>query len=130
MAATRHIFARPIQYDGREYEYVDMDFEALTGTDMMSAADEVTTARPGDMITMLEFDARYQAVIARYAIAYAARAAGLPAPGPGFIEALPIREASQIRMQAQGFLLGTGSGDSPEPEEADEAPSLEAALKD
>ena len=94
--------SRSIEWEGTTYEALDLDLESLIGHDLQAIERELRKTGTHDILAP-ETDARYL-------IAVAARAAGVDRE---MLEALPARDYTRIKMEAQGFLLGSDSAESP-----------------
>lgn len=86
-------FKDPFDFEGKKYEGIDLNLDALTGRDLINAESESTAimGRPA-----IDLDKTYQACIA-------ARAASVPVD---MILSLPARDFSHITSEVQSFLLG------------------------
>lgn len=88
-----HKFSKPYSFDGDSFEKIDLDLDALTGDDMLTAEREFTAA--GGFGAMMETSKGYLAILA-------AKAAKVPAE---FINGLPAKEFSKITLAVQTFLF-------------------------
>ena len=88
-----HKFRKPYSFDGDSFEKIDLDLDALTGDDMLTAEREFTAA--GGFGAMMETSKGYLAILA-------AKAAKVPAE---FINGLPAKEFSKITLAVQTFLF-------------------------
>ena len=88
-----HKFRKPYSFDGDSFDKIDLDLDALTGDDMLTAEREFTAA--GGFGAMMETSKGYLAILA-------AKAAKVPAE---FINGLPAKEFSKITLAVQTFLF-------------------------
>ena len=88
-----HKFSKPYSFDGDSFEKIDLDLDALTGDDMLTAEREFTAA--GGFGAMMETSKGYLAILA-------AKAAKVPAE---FINGLPAKEFSKVTLAVQTFLF-------------------------
>ena len=88
-----HKFSKPYSFDGDSFDKIDLDLDALTGDDMLTAEREFTAA--GGFGAMMETSKGYLAILA-------AKAAKVPAE---FINGLPAKEFSKITLAVQTFLF-------------------------
>jgi hypothetical protein len=86
-------FAKPVTIEGTEYTGLDLNFDKLTGDDIIACEREFTAT--GGVATVHELCKGFLAIVA-------ARAAGV---APDVIRALPAREFSKVTVVAQNFLL-------------------------
>lgn len=91
----QHDFAKPFAFEGQEYTGLDLNFDNLTGKDLLNVEAEMTAK--GITAIMPEISKVYQMHVA-------ARAAKVPVE---LIEALPIKEASGITMKVVNFLFAS-----------------------
>lgn len=100
--------ARPFEFEDQEYTELLLDFDKLTGADMISVEREMKARKgliqPGEFIPMMELHKPYQAFVA-------ARAAGVL---PDLILALPAKEFSRITARVFSFLMGSDSEEAAE----------------
>lgn len=103
---------RPFKFDDQEYTELLLDFDKLSGNDMISIEREMKARKgliqPGEFIPMMELNKPYQAFVA-------ARAAGVV---PDLILALPAKEFSRITARVFGFLMASDSEETEEPAKA------------
>lgn len=85
--------SKKFDFEGKEYESLDLKLDELTGHDILSAEREAT-AVAGRAVS--DFSKTYQAAVA-------ARAAGVPVD---MIIALPAKDFVKITLEASSFLLG------------------------
>lgn len=83
---------KPIQYDGKTIEEIDMNFDSLTGKDMIDAEREADT---DDFTPMKEFNKSYLAIIA-------AKACSMPSD---IMPLLGLKDFSAITRGVQNFLF-------------------------
>lgn len=88
-----HKFSKPYEFEGDTFEKLDLNLDALTGEDMLSAEREFTAA--GGFGAMIETSKGYLAILA-------AKAAKVPAE---FIQGLPAKEFSKVTLAVQTFLF-------------------------
>lgn len=86
-------FAKPFNFEGKEYTGLDLDLDGLTGQDLLDCEKQVGSA--GAQSLVMETNKTYLTYIA-------ARAAKVL---PDLILALPAKEFSKLTVQVQGFLL-------------------------
>ncbi len=84
---------KPFTYEGKEYNEIRLDLDALSGKDVIDAETEARSM--GARAIMLESSKVYQSILA-------AKAAGVTVD---LIQALPAKEFSQVTGAVQGFLL-------------------------
>ncbi|WP_425057616.1 hypothetical protein SCACP_21330 [Sporomusa carbonis] len=87
------IFKKPVNFEGVEHLSIDLNFDALTGKDLLKAEAEVRAM--GDRTPAVSFSMKYQAAVA-------AQAAKVPVE---MILSLPAREFSRVTMLVQNFLF-------------------------
>ena len=87
---------KPVTFDGKEYTKLELDFDSLTGRELMKAEAEAKALTPGGYIPVLELSKPYQVVIA-------AKAAKVPVD---VIMELPGKDYTKVTVAAQDFLLG------------------------
>jgi hypothetical protein len=90
----RIVFAKPHIYDGKEYPEIELDLEALTGQDLISASNQ--TRALGDNSPVPELSKTYLALVA-------AKAGKVPVD---LILSLPAKDFTTVTMTVQNFLLG------------------------
>ena len=84
---------KPITYDGKEVTELELNFDNLTGQDLIDAASEARTR--GDKSVVIELSKTYQSVVV-------AKAAGVL---PDLIVALGAKDFATATNSAQAFLL-------------------------
>lgn len=92
----KHVFKKPFEYEGRTYTELTLNFEGLTGRDMLAIENE--------MQAMSEY-ALAPEISASFQCKMAARAAGI---GSDVLEALPLKDFNKITGAARRFLLDSG----------------------
>lgn len=91
-----HVFKKPFEYEGRTYTELTLDFEGLTGRDMLAIENE--------MQAMSQY-ALAPEISASFQCKMAARAAGI---GSDVLEAMPLKDFNKITGAARRFLLDSG----------------------
>lgn len=86
--------SKPFIFEGKEYTELKLDFDALTGRDMINA--EVEAKAIAGPSPVAELSKSYLAVIA-------AKSAKVPVD---LIMALPAKDFSKVTIEVQNFLLG------------------------
>lgn len=86
---------KPVTFDDKVYTELELNFDVLTGRDLMQAEVEAKAISTG-YAPVLELSKPYQAVVA-------AKAAKVPVD---MIMDLPGRDYTKVTMAAQDFLLG------------------------
>lgn len=84
---------KPCLYEGKEYTSLDLNFDGLTGKDLIDATNEARAL--GDKSVVVELSKLYQAVLV-------ARAAKVSAD---MIIALPAKDFVAVTSAAQSFLI-------------------------
>jgi hypothetical protein len=92
-------FKNTYNFEGTDYEGIDLDFDGLTGEDVEKAVEYLTAARRPLGNTLPEFSKTFCAQIA-------AIASKMPVE---FIRGLPVREYVRVTLEAQNFLLDSAS---------------------
>ena len=87
---------KPVTFDGKEYTKLELDFDSLTGRELMKAEAEAKALNPGGFAPVLELSKPYQVVVA-------AKAAKVPAD---VIIDLSGSDYTKVTVAAQNFLLG------------------------
>ena len=95
--------SRPVEWEGVAYDHLDLDFERFTGSDLQAIERDLRKSGVRDILAP-ETDSRYL-------VALAARAARVDVE---LLAALPARDYTRVKMEAQGFLLGSDSEPSPD----------------
>jgi len=85
--------SRPFNWQGKTYTELNLDFESLTGKDLIKAESEFN--KKGGFAIMLDLNKEYCAIIA-------AKAAGV---GSDMLMELPANDFSKITTRVTGFLL-------------------------
>lgn len=89
--------SRPFSFEGTVYTEFALDFDSLTGEDLLSAERQFNEISGGDSFTPVKQIAQmYQALVA-------ARAAKVPYE---LVKSLPAKDFSKLTVRAQNFLLG------------------------
>lgn len=83
---------KPIEFEGKKYESLDLDFDTLSGNDLAIASREATMT--GEMSMFVESTKAYQAAVV-------ARAAKVPI---GLISKLHAKDYTKVTVAAYGFL--------------------------
>jgi hypothetical protein len=89
---------RPLDFEGQTYESLSLDFDALTGHDIISSEQQYRAEDPEAAVFGREVNKAYLTYIV-------ARAAKVHAD---VIRALPAGDFTRVTMKAQNFLLVTG----------------------
>lgn len=92
----------PLVYCDRTYTELELNLDRLTGKDLLAVSGELRKAGVRDVLSP-ETDERYL-------LAVAARAAGVDQE---LLELLPAREFLRVKLEVQGFLLGSDLGGTP-----------------
>jgi len=95
-ADSVYTLRRPITFDGQEYTQINLDFDRLTGEDILNC-DRQYAASQGSQLFFRESDKAYQAIVA-------ARAAGVPVE---LIKSLYAKDFTRVTLRAQNFLIGS-----------------------
>ena len=95
---TKNIYnlSKPFEWEGKTYTKLNLDFERLTGVDMIAIENEM--AAVGEYALSPEISTSYLSKLA-------ARAAGV---GNDVIEHMPIRDFAKVKNRSRDFLLSTG----------------------
>lgn len=88
---------KPTTFDGVEYKNLILDFDELSGQDLINATKEAKVL--GDKSAVAEFSKTYQAVVA-------AKSAKVPVD---LILMLKAKDFTQVTLHTQNFLLDGGS---------------------
>lgn len=91
-----HTFQRPFEYEGKQYQTLTFNFDALTGRDMISIESEMQAMN--EYAIAPEISRSFQEKMA-------ARAAGIASD---ILEAMPLVEFNRITNAARDFLISTG----------------------
>jgi len=93
-ARTKKVeLSKPYSFEDKEYTKLELDFDSLTGQDVINAEKKVRAL--GDSSPVAEFSKTYQAVVA-------AKAAKVPVD---LIMKLPAKDFTRITILVQNFLL-------------------------
>ncbi|WP_068775776.1 phage tail assembly protein [Paenibacillus sp. FJAT-26967] len=88
--------SRPFTFEGNEYTELTLDFEKLTGNDLLSCERQMQLITgASEYVPMKQISQAYQAVVT-------ARAAAVPVE---LIQALPAKDFSKVTLRASTFLL-------------------------
>lgn len=87
------ILSKPVEFEGKEYVELNLDFDSLTGEDLEEASAEFQLN--GNSAPMLELSKPYLAIIV-------GKAAKVPTP---LIRKLSAKDYSKVTVRAQNFLL-------------------------
>lgn len=89
--------AKEITYDGEKVTQINLDFDALTGKDLLAAEKELKVQNTGAISSPVkEFDKEYLAIVG-------AKAVGMPTD---FIYLLGAKDFTKLTLLVQGFLMG------------------------
>ncbi|MBH0342740.1 hypothetical protein ABB08_11290 [Paenibacillus larvae] len=92
-----YTLSRPFSFEGKEYTELLLDFDSLSGRDLLSCESQLkTVVDKTDFIPMKEISKPYLALVV-------ARAAKVPVE---LIQGLPAKDFSKMTVRAQNFLLG------------------------
>ena len=94
-ATSTYTLRRAWSFEGQEVKELDLDFERLTGEDIISCERQYMQQEGASML-FKDANKEYQAYVV-------ARAAKVPVE---LIRALPAKEFSLVTLRAQRFLLG------------------------
>lgn len=86
---------RPISFDGLEITELTLDFEELSGDDLLRCSRQAQTISPDEVAPVKALSLAYQ-------VALAAKAAGVPVE---LIQSLKAKDFTQVTQRAQNFLL-------------------------
>ncbi|MCZ8520125.1 MULTISPECIES: phage tail assembly protein [Paenibacillus] len=87
--------SKPYLFDGESHTEIKLNFDALTGEDLIACERQLNVLYPGTTIPMKEISKQYLAVVA-------AKAAGVPVE---FMQKLPAKDFSKVTIRVQNFLL-------------------------
>ena len=87
--------SQTVEWEGKTYTELTMDYEGLTGRDMEAIDDEL--AAMGVVVANPNINHRYHRLLA-------ARAAKVPSD---MLRTLPLRDYQKVTMTARSFLLAT-----------------------
>ncbi|RAV18832.1 phage tail assembly protein [Paenibacillus contaminans] len=90
-----YTFARPVSFEGTEYKEITLDFDKLSGDDILSCDRQYRAEQRGGSTFTPELDKAYQAYIV-------ARAAGVHV---GLIRSASAKDFTRLALRAQNFLL-------------------------
>lgn len=86
---------KPFDFDGKGYSEIRLDFDSLSGADIIGAERQFFANGANQSISIKEFSKEFQAYIA-------ARAAKLPVE---FFFALSVQDFTQVTLKVQNFFL-------------------------
>lgn len=86
---------RPITFEGEEVTSLTLDFDGLTGHDLLTCARQAQTMSQNEVVFIRALSLSYQAVVA-------AKAAGVPVE---LIQSLKGKDFTQVTQHAQNFLI-------------------------
>lgn len=97
MEDNKFVLSKPIEFDGETIKELELDFDNLTGDDILSAERQFNAiaAKTRDIVSMKETSKSYLALVA-------ARASKKP---PELFNQLSAKDFSKITVLAQNFLL-------------------------
>jgi formylmethanofuran dehydrogenase subunit E-like metal-binding protein len=87
--------SKPVEWEGKTYEELTMDYEGMTGKDMEAIDDELSAV--GIIVANPNINHRYHRILA-------ARAAKVPSD---MLRELPLRDYQKVTATARSFLLAT-----------------------
>lgn len=90
-----HKFKKPFQYDGKEYESLTFDFEALRGKDHLQIEEEIR--KKGQTVIVPSFNADY---LVRMCSRACEEEIGVDA-----FEMMRLKDFNEIQVAARSFLL-------------------------
>lgn len=93
--AEVYTFARPFNFEGESVSKITLDFEKLTGSDILSIERQYKAESKNSTNWAPEMDKEYQAYIV-------AKAAGVHV---GLIKAAPAKDFTKLTLRARNFLL-------------------------
>ncbi|QHZ50032.1 hypothetical protein ERICV_05133 [Paenibacillus phage phiERICV] len=92
-----YTLSRPFTFEGKEYTELLLDFDSLSGEDLLSCESQLKTVTDAsEFIPMKEISKPYLTLVV-------ARAAKVPFE---LIQNLPAKDFSKVTLRAQNFLLG------------------------
>lgn len=91
--ATKHTFAKPYEFEGKEYTEIELDLESLKGSDISAAKREWAVSGNFSPVPAADMD---------FCAAVAARASRQPIE---FFHELPAKEFAQVTQLVSNFLL-------------------------
>lgn len=89
------VLSRPFVFEDKEYKEIVMDFEGLTGQDLISASNTAKTLGDASLV--------FAEASKAYLAAVAAQAAKVPVE---LIMALPAKDFTAVTLAVQNFLFG------------------------
>lgn len=90
----KHVFSKPVMFEGQEYAEIDIDIESMTGRDISKIKRQWAGAGNFSPVPAMDMD---------FCILAACHAAKLPFE---FADALPAREYTGITQKVGNFLMG------------------------
>lgn len=90
-----YTFSRPFKFEGEPVESLTLDFDSLSGDDILSVNRQYQAESNQPAGWSLEMDKEYQAYIV-------AKAAGVHV---GLIKAAPAKDFTKLTLRARNFLL-------------------------
>lgn len=94
--AYTHKFSKPVEYNGKRYEELHFDFDALTGRDCLNISAELATLGKGTFLPAFNDE---------YLIRFAARACTENMVGSDIFEVMKSTDFLRITSRARSFLL-------------------------
>ncbi|OBZ08253.1 hypothetical protein A7975_27360 [Bacillus sp. FJAT-26390] len=94
---NKYVLSKPVDFDGEIFKELDLDFDSLTGEDILSAERQFNAiaAKTRDVVSMKETSKSYLSLVA-------ARAAKV---APELMNKLSAKDFSKVTVLAQNFLL-------------------------
>jgi len=89
---------RPITFEEQPVSELSLDFEELTGQDLLLCARQAQALAPNELPMIKAMSLPYQVTVA-------AKAANVPAE---LIQSLKAADFTQVTQRAQNFLIGQG----------------------
>lgn len=97
--AEQYKLKKPVTFEEVNYEALTLDFDKLTGNDILSAETQYRVEQPdASNVLVKELTKAYQAYVV-------ARAADVPVE---LVRSLSANDFTRLTVQAQSFLLGMG----------------------
>lgn len=91
-----HKFSKPVEYNGKRYEELHFDFDALTGRDCLNISAELAATGKATIVPALSDE---------YLIRFAARACTEDMVGSDIFEVMKSADFMRITSRARSFLL-------------------------
>lgn len=95
-AVYTHKFSKPVEYNGKRYEELHFDFDALTGRDCLNISAELAATGKAAIVPALSDE---------YLIRFAARACTESMVGSDIFEVMKSSDFLRITSRARSFLL-------------------------